>query len=160
MPCPIICLSINIYLRKRSKTVAIYVELTELQKFCRKYTEHDAVQLILNNRTDLIHTANVVDSAKYEELKKENLQLRTKCAGWERIATNKTDTITDLYSRINKAIGKIENEIKFWDGESADPKPYITEIRKRKADSYKHALEILKSDIEETADRKADDLER
>jgi len=51
--------------------------------------------------------------------------------------------------KINKAIEEIENEIKFWDEEPTYPKPYTIEIRKRKADSYRHALEILKGNIGE-----------
>lgn len=33
-----------------------YVELSKLQKFCREYTEADAIGLILAGRTDLLHT--------------------------------------------------------------------------------------------------------
>ena len=44
--------------------MAEYIELSELQKFCRKYTEYDAVQLILNNRTDLIPTADAIEIPK------------------------------------------------------------------------------------------------
>lgn len=44
--------------------MAEYIELSELQKFCKKYTEVDAIGLILAGRTDLIPTANVVERSK------------------------------------------------------------------------------------------------
>lgn len=51
-------------------------------------------------------------------------------------------------AKVKQAREEIENEIKFWNGESTDPKPYTTEIRKAKANSYKHCLEILDRLIE------------
>ena len=37
-----------------------YVELSQLQKFCREYTATDAVRLILAERTDLLHAISGV----------------------------------------------------------------------------------------------------
>ena len=37
-----------------------YVELSQLQKFCREYTATDAVGLILADRTDLLHTSPAI----------------------------------------------------------------------------------------------------
>ena len=48
-----------------------YIELSELQKFCREYTEVDAVGLILAGRTDLLHTADVVERSKIDKAIKE-----------------------------------------------------------------------------------------
>ncbi len=53
-----------------------------------------------------------------------------------------------LLDRIKEAREEIENEIKFWNEKTTDPNPYTTEIRKAKANSYKHCLEILDKLIE------------
>lgn len=50
--------------------MAKYIELSELQKFCREYTEVDAIGLILAGRTDLLHTADVIEKEKIDRTKK------------------------------------------------------------------------------------------
>lgn len=52
--------------------MAEYIELSDLQKFCRKYTEYDAVQLILNDRIDLIHTADVIERSEIDKAIEES----------------------------------------------------------------------------------------
>lgn len=47
--------------------MAEYIELSELQNFCREYTEVDAVGLILANRTDLLHTVDVIERSKIDK---------------------------------------------------------------------------------------------
>lgn len=47
----------------------IYIELNDLRNFCKKYTEHDAVQLILNYRTDLIPTVSVISAIPIDRIK-------------------------------------------------------------------------------------------
>lgn len=42
-----------------------YVELSQLQKFCREYTATDAVGLILADRTDLLHTIPAIPIPEY-----------------------------------------------------------------------------------------------
>ena len=51
-------------------------------------------------------------------------------------------------SKIDKAIEEIENEIKFWSDKTACTNIEVIKSRIAKANSYKHALEILKSNIE------------
>lgn len=48
-----------------------YVEVNELQKFCRKYTKVDAVGLILANRTDLLHGVKAIPLDKVKQAKEE-----------------------------------------------------------------------------------------
>ena len=57
------------------------------------------------------------------------------------------ESYEDIRAKFGKTIEEIENEIKFWNEESTDPKPYTAEIRKAKANSYRHALEIIKQNI-------------
>ena len=52
----------------------IYVELSDLQNFCRKYTEYDAVQLILCGRTDLIPTVPAIPTEQKPYKKFENVK--------------------------------------------------------------------------------------
>lgn len=50
--------------------------------------------------------------------------------------------------KVKQAREEIENEIKFWNEETTDSNSYTTEIRKAKANSYKHCLELLDKLIE------------
>lgn len=53
-------------------------------------------------------------------------------------------------SKINKAIEEIENEVKFWDCPVNYREPLEVQRNKQaKANSYRHALELLKRNIGE-----------
>jgi len=54
-----------------------YVELNELQKFCREYTEVDAVGLILADRTDLLQTVQAIPPDKVKQAREEIEELAT-----------------------------------------------------------------------------------
>ena len=58
------------------------------------------------------------------------------------------ESYEDLRTKIDKAISEIEDEIKFWN-KTVCTKTVVVEARKEKANLYKHALEILKRNLEE-----------
>jgi hypothetical protein len=121
--------------------MAEYIELNELQEFCRKYTEVDAISLILAGRTDLLHTANVVERSEYEKLKIENNELKIKYADAEKRFCNAMDKNVKLRSKLDKAIEKI------FFLRQHKPK-YVTEDRKICIDSGE-VLKILDECTEE-----------
>jgi|GEM_PF-2005084 len=57
-----------------------------------------------------------------------------------------------VLDKVKQAREEIENEIKFWNEKTTDPNPYTAEIRKAKANSYKHCLELL-NELTESEDK-------
>lgn len=113
--------------------MAEYIELNELQKFCRKYTEVHVVGMILANRTDLLHTADVIDRSEYEKLKKENAELKINYDDTEKRFCHAMDEKAKLRSKIDKAIEDIPS-LSHWqssDGQDLVMVADIIELIKR-----------------------------
>lgn len=103
----------------------------------RCYYEPYGFDAVSCEQIDSQPTADVVERSEYDKLEKEYNH-------YKRLAEQNAE----LRIKINEAIEDIENEIKFWTHLTNYQEPLEVQRNKQaKANSYGHALEILKNNI-------------
>lgn len=90
-----------------------YVELNELQKFCKKYTDADTIGQGLSCSTDLLHTVKAIPLDEIEKVREEIDELDgeylTIYDGTSKIGSGKYVYIEDVLEILDKLI--LENEV-------------------------------------------------